>query len=301
MISIETVVEQLNELEGVLQQHAKQAEGIRYQKNSKAEPLGLAIRKLRALQHVLTAQVLERPDVSRQTFSQTDETQPGGHPGFVERHESYGVISVNRVSGAIRLVGSMMENNYSFIELRVNQARRVVDEHMHSEAYYEDGRAPLLSVRMSIHQWANLLTSLNTTPQPCTLVTALGVSMDPVPDEALTPLGQIVKNARRNLGTPESNEASFKEALDAVKAKVQALGLSAKKTQEILEALSKVSNEVDVPREKAEWATRRLAAMTEETLAHARSEVAQMFQPAGSLNLPEVQANVKALLPKSEE
>lgn len=100
----------------------------------------------------------------------------------VERHPSFGQISVSRVSGTTHLYGSDFTHHH-FVSLRVHRSE--VRRHLSTDWPMADSR-PLIEVDMSESQWASLLSSLNVgSGVQCTLRYVNGEKVpDPPPPPA---------------------------------------------------------------------------------------------------------------------
>lgn len=74
----------------------------------------------------------------------------------VEKHESYGMVSINRTSsGGTYLFGSIM-NHHSFITLTIKHAK--VRRHLAQDWYSADS-LPIVEIELSHTQFAELITS----------------------------------------------------------------------------------------------------------------------------------------------
>lgn len=192
----------------------------------------------------------------------------------LERHESYGVLSVSRPSGSRRLVGSMIDSLPTYVELIVKRAYREIDSKSFVEHFYHEGPI-LLRVAMSTTQWADLITGMNGVEIPCTLDTLLGARMDPVPDEVKTPLDQVAHDTRNEMirGKDEVEEAFLKKVLK-LETQIKDSKLSKKAASDLLKTLGSIRDSVSVPRATASWAAQRVAEVTEATVAQGRMEMA---------------------------
>lgn len=214
----------------------------------------------------------------RQGYTAEVGTGLGKGDSMVEHHESFGSISISKPSGGrLRLVGAMAQSLPSCIEIRVHRSRRDIDTRFHTEHYYHEG-TPLLVLRLSTYQWAELICSMQGSPSPCTIAAVAGVQMDPVPDEMKTPLEQITHDARKAMFEVPEVEAQFLAALEDVAAKLPDLKLGKKKEDDLRRAILGLRNHVDAPKAAATWATQRITEDTELTVSQAKVEMAAAFQ-----------------------
>ena len=95
-----------------------------------------------------------------------------------EKHESFGQIRFSRVNGDSRFYGSQLEQN-NFITMDVYHSYTMKD--LSKEHYFTEG-LPLISVRMSAGQFAELITSMNVGGGvPCTIEMVDGKRMEKLP------------------------------------------------------------------------------------------------------------------------
>ena len=155
---------------------------------------GQAVRKARGV--VFRAAESEGAvDVERQPELKREKTSWGPHNNIEESHESYGVVEISKPSGHRRLVGSMVDSLPQCVEIRVKRACRSIDPRLHTERW--EGKERLLTIRLSVYQWAEMMSNMQGQPVPCTIAQVFGVSMDEVPEEARTPLEEIGHQARK--------------------------------------------------------------------------------------------------------
>jgi hypothetical protein len=244
--------------------------------------------KVLQARQIVQVDMLKQPPVARQSF--VEEEEQGHIQDFRQKHESFGNISVSRVTGSRRLVGAIADNLPQYIEIRINRADRLIDERLHTEYYFSHG-APLVSVCLSTYQWAELISSLNTTGVPCTIGSVLGVGMEDLPLEAQTPMEQIAKNIKKESRTETQVEAEFNGKLEELRAFAEGLGLTKKKLEGISARIDSLRAQVTAPKEAAAWATRRVTENCEKAISQARIEIAasvtSFIQQAGVKYLDE--------------
>jgi hypothetical protein len=225
-----------------------------------------------------------------------------------ETHESFGVIEVTRPSGHTRLVGTVVDSLPNFIRLSVYRSVRCVSESLHTEHYYHRG-LPIADVHLSTHQWAEMISSLNGVPVPCTLKTVHGVSMSPVPEEVKTIFERTIDDASKKMGsqTQEAKdaEASFEASVEGIIAAVESLGLSKTKAATVTSLLKGlVQQHIKTPKTTLAWAVTRLNEESEKMVSNARLEIAasieSLVRRSGIKALNEGSVDVKALLGAKE-
>lgn len=124
----------------------------------------------------------EAPEVPRKDYERTVQRSVTGRDEVVEKHESYGLVSINRVSGFRRLFGSSIRHQH-FFSIRVMRGQRQAGEW--GEHFRTDGRVPIVSFDLSPAQFVELITTQNIGEGvPCTITDVEGVRMDPTPDDA---------------------------------------------------------------------------------------------------------------------
>lgn len=109
----------------------------------------------------------------KETIEKTDR-------GTRESHESYGMVRFARVSGGrSNLFGSSITHT-GYIELQICNAVR--ERHLNTDWYHADNR-PLITVKLSANQFAELLTSLNVgSGVPCTIDSIGGKRLSDCPE-----------------------------------------------------------------------------------------------------------------------
>jgi hypothetical protein len=165
------------------------------------------------------------------------------------------------------------------VEIRVHHARRDIDTHLHTEHYYHDGLKPIVVVRLSTYQWAELICNMMGTHIPCTIDCVQGVNMDPVPGDVKTPLEQIAHDTRAEVFKTQTEvEQRFTDEIDGLLARVADLGLSKKKETDLRAAVEQLRRHITAPKATAAWAAQRLTEDTERTVSQARIEMAAALQ-----------------------
>lgn len=98
-----------------------------------------------------------------------------------ERHESYGIVSISRGSSsqAQPLFGSPIKHT-NIITIEVRRANK--ETRFGTDYVYEDGRLPLISIDLSPAQFADLITTPNTSGTACTLRYVEGRNMERTPE-----------------------------------------------------------------------------------------------------------------------
>jgi len=84
-----------------------------------------------------------------------------------KKHKSWGSLQISRVSGQVNLYGSHVTHQH-FIEMRILASER---KHDLGQDWYYAGGEPYIVVQMSSAQFAEAITSLNTSMSgtPCTI------------------------------------------------------------------------------------------------------------------------------------
>lgn len=93
-----------------------------------------------------------------------------------QEHESYGMLSLSRVSGRVNLFGSSITHN-NFVALRVNTASLRRDL---SRNWYHS-RNQIVEVYMSYTQFVEAITNMNTDGVPVTIHAVGGKAMESCP------------------------------------------------------------------------------------------------------------------------
>jgi hypothetical protein len=135
-------------------------------------------------------------------YTRTEETSHGrGHRTEMrERHESFGLVGVNRITvgGGARsnMFGSHLDHHPTLFRFRVQRAVRVHTD-LAYDRFHSDGeadRTQLLEFDLTATQFVELMTSLNVGEGiPCTLRYVLGEQMEDVPGEHETEAQNIAR------------------------------------------------------------------------------------------------------------
>lgn len=96
-----------------------------------------------------------------------------------ETHPSFGRVCFSRVTGNPgQLFGSALDNHHNYITLSISRCE--VEHHLNRDWYYD--RDELIEVALSAAQFAELLTTMNSSPgTPCTITHLNGKTVERVP------------------------------------------------------------------------------------------------------------------------
>jgi hypothetical protein len=116
---------------------------------------------------------------------------PGRVEGYEERHESFGVVKISRVSGYARLFGSAIQHTH-FIRLAVKRAVRKVATY--DDLFWESDMTPVIEIDMTGAQFVEMISSMGSGQNtPVTIKNVDGVHMDEVPEGLGSALGVMEK------------------------------------------------------------------------------------------------------------
>jgi hypothetical protein len=192
----------------------------------------------------------------------------GGGKDKEERHESFGLVGFNRVSGSRHLFGSHLETHQHFVTMRVYRARLVHDS-LSYDRYHADGRLPIVEVHMSAAQFAEAITTMNVGDGvPCTIDAVEGVSMDPVPREV------VAENVKIREGFAESIQGVVEQAVTARDEFEKILDskstVSKSRARELLGVLNRVVTEL---RSNAPFVVSQFQESAEKVVTQAKAEL----------------------------
>jgi len=98
----------------------------------------------------------------------------------LHKHESYGMISFSRINGTNRFYGSELQQD-NYMEMKIYHS--IVERTLTKEWYYADNHVPIIKLRMSSGQFAEMITSLNIGDGvPCTIESIQGKQVDKLPE-----------------------------------------------------------------------------------------------------------------------
>ena len=217
----------------------------------------------------------QTPEKPRQTELSEGPTQ---WKDLEQNHESFGVISLSRVTGRRRLVGSMLDASPSCMEIVIRRASRYIDERLHTERYH--GRHPVLTeISLSPHQWAEFISSPGQGDGiPCTIRYHDGVKMAEVPPQVKSPLETIAKQTRdQSLKHETEASETFHNATKVMRDAILGSKMTKKLQKELLALLDGIDSCEFAPRATAAWGVRRIAEATEEAQNAAKVEIEAIF------------------------
>ena len=109
----------------------------------------------------------------------TMEEQDGQHRNEkTESHESFGAVSINRVSGYARLFGSEVQHQ-NYFKVSVRRAKRRLASGQEDIMAWD---TPIVQFALSAAQFVDMITNQNSVSGvPCTITSVEGVQMDPAP------------------------------------------------------------------------------------------------------------------------
>jgi hypothetical protein len=145
---------------------------------------------------------MSKRKTERIPYTRTEETWSGsGHRTELrERHESFGLVGVNRITvgGSARsnMFGSHLDNHPTLFRFTVKRAVRLHTDLAYDRFHldHEAERTQLIEFDLTATQFVELMTSLNVGEGiPCTLRYVLGEEMEDVPHEHETEAQNIAR------------------------------------------------------------------------------------------------------------
>lgn len=180
-----------------------------------------------------------------------EQSAETGDRNTILRHESYGIINVSRISGGVKLFGTVQDTHTTFISLRIQRARADKSEFDAALRVHEDygnKDRDIVEVMLSAAQWAELLSSVSAgTGVPCTLRSVRGREMAKVPESYQDNPDRIVEEFKQKmLERPKTSDFTFATLATALRN-----SKLSKKDQDIAVALARTLGESGV--RDAEW------------------------------------------------
>lgn len=177
-----------------------------------------------------------------------------------EVHPAFGIIGASRVSqggaggGAVLFDSDVKHNHY--VILRIGRASRRRD--LHTDWVHEaGGRGEIVEVAMSEAQWASMISSMNTSGVPCTILRT----------EKDGQMPELDFDSRLDL-THREVRAKAQDALEEVREALEAL--KQKPTKANVKALENHLSNVPA---NLEFAAKRLTEHAEEVVAKSKADV----------------------------
>lgn len=138
------------------------------------------------------------PGPERKPYKAETLKSAGNTNEITEEHESFGMLSFCRSSGAARLFGSHLERHQHFITMRVYRAK--VSHSLSRDWYFVTDRVPIVEAWLSAAQFADAITNMNQGDGiPCTLRSVEGIRLDPVPESVVAENVKIRENFKQNI------------------------------------------------------------------------------------------------------
>jgi hypothetical protein len=149
-------------------------------------------------------------EIPRQPYDRSVKKDGVTGARVIEKHESYGLISISRVSGGRRLFGSSVQHQH-FFQLRIYRGQRESGEW--GEHFRTDGRVPIVEVHLSPAQFVEMITTMNMGEGgPCTISNVEGIYMETTPQDAGSELKLMAEIFEERLvDTVDSMRAKLKE------------------------------------------------------------------------------------------
>lgn len=144
------------------------------------------------------------------------EEQDGQHRNEkTESHESFGAVSINRISGYARLFGSEVQHQ-NYFKVSVRRAKRRLASGQEAIMAWD---TPIVQFALSASQFVDMITNQNSVSGvPCTLTSVEGVQMDPTPkglesefEYAKNLFSEKVSKAREDLDSHQKTASTLLE------------------------------------------------------------------------------------------
>lgn len=158
-------------------------------------------------------------NVERIPFSSRAET--GSMGGTRERHESFGLVGVSRIShaGRNRMFGTHLDQHPTTFRFTVKRAVRYHSQLAYDSYFHDHEAAPveLVEFEMTATQFVELLTSLNVGEGvPCTLRYVMGTRMEDVPEEHKSEHEVIRNTFKRDMLNVAKSAKPATDQIDAI-------------------------------------------------------------------------------------
>lgn len=223
--------------------------------------------EIHALEDAIDRHEHGAPQVDRQPYVSSTKKTYGNQNEFKEKHESFGQLQFNRVSGGAHLYGSHVEQHNHYITMQVHRSE--VSHSLSSDHYYTDGMTPIVEVLLSAAQFAEAITSMNMgSGVPCTIHSVEGIRMEDVPEEVVAENVKIRDAFKQDI---EEIVANAKKARDDFQ-KIVEVGSSISKgrAREMLEVLDTIVRELDA---NAPFVVNQFQESAERVVSQAKAEI----------------------------
>lgn len=185
-----------------------------------------------------------------------------------ETHESYGLVRISRVSGNPGpMFGSPLDNHGTFFDLAITRGERITDSDG-SESYF--GHEELISVRLTSHQFVELMTTMNMgMGVPCTIEHIGGAQMASPPAQ-MHELDKVEDQAEAMM-TASSPE--LVKLLDRARKAIEETRTAKVRSPERKELASIAQQLVYALDENANYRVKVFREATQRVVSHAKQEV----------------------------
>jgi hypothetical protein len=185
-----------------------------------------------------------------------------------KKHPSFGMIDIVRgtSSGKQNLFGSSIQQQ-AFIKLEISRA--ILNRDIYHDDYFPIS-PPLISVYMSPSQWADAITSLNTTGVPCTIEWFNGENIEAPPFESKRV--QFDEEFKKKLEDTASETNEFITKIKEILAKPN---IGKKDREEILQQIDMIRMQIasNIP-----YIKKSFTEQMDQTVIEAKNEVSHLIE-----------------------
>lgn len=185
----------------------------------------------------------------------------------VERHESFGMVSIHRTHGGNpSLFGTHLDNHHSYFVIEVKQG--TVSHSLGRDWYSGAGRRQLIEIHLSAAQFAEMITTPNTGEgTPCTIHRVLGDRLEEPPRDRDNESKRIQSSFKEDLKNLAKSLVDKAKKIDTV---LEKKNLNLADREEIRGALRRAIQDVQ---SNLPFMLTSFQESTEKTVTQAKAEV----------------------------
>lgn len=184
----------------------------------------------------------------------------------IDVHPSYGIIQFNRVTGGNSHFFGTAVNQSDYISLKIHLGSREVDM-FGMERFRPDDRIPIIQAKMTNHQFATLITTMNIGEgSPCTLEYVNCEKVPPCPQQE-SQLDAVIKRAVEGVDETSDFVSGYLSEIRAIASKDK---IGKKDAERIKHLITIISGRME---DNTKFYGKQIEEVGEKTVQQAKTEI----------------------------
>lgn len=184
-----------------------------------------------------------------------------------ETHPTYGLMQISRCTGGNQNFFGTGVKQQHYFELRLHEGAREVTEFGDERFSPKGGRIPFVSVKMTAHQFSELITTMNIGEGvPCTISTREYVSVGQCPSQT-SPINSVIDKAHEGVLRTEEQLSGY---LDEVMKIVSKDSVNKKDREEIKKLVSIINGRM---KSNTDFYSKQIEEVGEKVITNAKTEI----------------------------